>query len=41
VILQKGLGRSGTLRAPTLRVGEIWIIGFQEPLYADLLLNDS
>jgi hypothetical protein len=32
-ILAAALGRSGTLRAPTLRIGERLFIGFGEGLY--------
>lgn len=33
-ILAAALGRSGTLRAPTLRIGERLYIGFGEGLYS-------
>ncbi|HYC78252.1 MAG TPA: ArsC family (seleno)protein [Planctomycetota bacterium] len=28
------LGRSGTLRAPTLRIGDVLLVGFSEAAYA-------
>ncbi|MBM9536737.1 hypothetical protein JWG43_06615 [Desulfobulbus alkaliphilus] len=33
-ILAQTLGRSGTLRAPTLRIGDRLLVGFNEALYA-------
>jgi hypothetical protein len=30
------LGPTGNLRAPTLRVGKQWIVGFQEQAWAEL-----
>ena len=35
VILKKAMGPSGNLRAPTYRVGDDYIIGFNEELYSD------
>ncbi|PIE56193.1 MAG: hypothetical protein CSA34_05655 [Desulfobulbus propionicus] len=32
-ILKQALGRSGTLRAPTLRIGDRVIVGYSEPMY--------
>jgi len=32
-ILAKAIGRSGNLRAPTLKVGDTYIIGFDKTLY--------
>ena len=34
-ILQQVIGPSGNLRAPTYRVGDNFIIGFNQDLYAD------
>jgi arsenate reductase-like glutaredoxin family protein len=34
-ILAEALGRSGTLRAPTLRLGSRFLIGWSEALYAE------
>lgn len=36
-ILANCLGRTGNLRAPTLRVGRRFIVGFQEDMYRDYL----
>ncbi|MDD2468837.1 MAG: ArsC family (seleno)protein [Desulfobulbus sp.] len=33
VILAAALGRTGTLRAPTLRIGDQFMVGFGEGLY--------
>ena len=33
-ILKEPLGRSGTLRAPTLRIGDRLLVGFNDELYA-------
>ncbi len=38
-ILAKAIGRSGNLRAPTIQVGNQFIIGFNEELYKKLLVN--
>lgn len=35
--LQTALGRSGTLRAPTIKVGDVWIVGFNEDIYSQYL----
>jgi hypothetical protein len=35
-ILKAALGRSGSLRAPTLRIGKKWIVGFNAELYESL-----
>jgi len=32
-VLQIALGRSGTLRAPTIKIGDTWIVGFNEDIY--------
>ena len=29
------IGRSGNLRAPALRLGKTWIVGFGEPAWSD------
>lgn len=34
-VLEVAMGRSGTLRAPTLRVGTTLVVGFSEELYRD------
>ncbi len=36
-ILAVVLGRSGTLRAPTIKVGERFLVGFNEEIYASFL----
>ena len=33
-ILKETLGRSGTLRAPTLRIGDRLLVGYNDKLYA-------
>ncbi len=33
-ILKACLGRTGNLRAPTLRIGKLLIVGFNEDMYA-------
>ncbi len=35
-ILAEVLGRSGTLRAPTLKMGDRLVVGYGEALYAEL-----
>lgn len=35
------LGRSGTLRAPTIRVGDTVVVGFSADAYARLFEQDS
>jgi hypothetical protein len=35
-ILAEVLGRSGTLRAPTLKMGDRFVVGYGEALYAEL-----
>ncbi|MBN2644592.1 MAG: hypothetical protein JXR59_03850 [Desulfuromonadaceae bacterium] len=37
-VLKGALGPSGTLRAPTLRVGSDCLVGFDDQLYQDYLL---
>lgn len=34
-VLEVALGRSGTLRAPTLRLGKTLIVGYSEELYRE------
>lgn len=34
-VLAEVLGRSGTLRAPTLQLGERFLVGWSEPMYAE------
>lgn len=36
LLLNKVIGPSGTLRAPTLRVGRVWYVGFHPEMYATL-----
>lgn len=36
-ILKVSLGRTGNLRAPTLRVGEKLYVGYNEEMYKELL----
>ena len=38
-ILDVVIGRSGTLRAPTIRVGESYLIGFDEKVMQELILD--
>jgi len=33
-ILHQALGRSGTLRAPTLQIGDCLLVGYSDALYA-------
>lgn len=40
-ILKEALGRSGTLRAPTLTVGEVMYIGFNDAMYQAFLGQDA
>ena len=39
-VLAEALGRSGTLRAPTLRLGSRYLVGWSEPLYAEYFPAD-
>jgi len=32
-VLQIAMGRSGTLRAPTINLGDTWVVGFNEEIY--------
>ena len=34
-LAKRALGPSGNLRAPALRMGKTWLIGFNEEAYAD------
>ena len=36
-IVEKMLGATGNLRAPTIRVGKTLLVGFNEEVYADVL----
>lgn len=36
-VLQIALGRSGTLRAPTIKIGDTWLVGFNEEAYRNIL----
>ena len=40
-ILNQAIGRSGNLRAPTIRMGDTFIVGYQDDLYQQLLGSDS
>jgi len=33
-ILKAALGRSGKLRAPTVRLGDVFLVGYNESLYS-------
>lgn len=35
-VLKIALGRSGSLRAPSIRIGDKWIVGFSAELYEEL-----
>jgi len=35
-ILKVALGRTGNLRAPALRVGKIWYVGYNDDMYKEL-----
>ena len=35
-IIKAVLGRSGSLRAPTIRIGEVFYVGFNETLYTKI-----
>jgi hypothetical protein len=37
-IISEALGRSGNLRAPTLKIGNIYYIGYNEAMYKELML---
>ena len=37
-ILAKAIGRSGNLRAPTIKVNHVFVVGFNEEVYSQLLL---
>jgi len=32
-VLQIAMGRSGTLRAPTIKIGDTWVVGFHKEIY--------
>ena len=36
-ILAKAIGRSGNLRAPTIKIGDATIVGFNEALYEEMM----
>lgn len=38
-ILAQAIGRSGTLRAPTIQYGRIILIGYHPDLYASVMRN--
>ena len=38
-IMKKMMGRTGNLRAPTIRKGNVFFIGFNEELYTQVLFN--
>jgi hypothetical protein len=35
-VLQIALGRSGSLRAPTINIGDEWVVGFSKDIYESL-----
>ena len=35
-VLKEAIGRSGKLRAPTLKIGDLYYVGFQVDMYAKL-----
>jgi len=37
-IISEALGRTGNLRAPTLKIGNIYYIGYNEAMYKELML---
>ena len=37
-ILAKAIGRSGNLRAPTLKINDTFVVGFNNELYTKLLV---
>lgn len=39
LLLQKATGRTGNLRAPALRVGDIFYIGYNDEIYTRLLMG--
>jgi len=36
-ILKDSLGRTGNLRAPTLRVGKVFYVGYNDEMYKELM----
>jgi hypothetical protein len=40
-ILKAALGRSGKLRAPTLQVGDVFLVGYNDPLYNSGWLKET
>lgn len=36
-ILADVMGRSGNLRAPTIRVGNVFLVGFNDEIYGEIL----
>ena len=38
-VLASALGRSGTLRAPTLKIGDRFLVGFNEEMYSANLIR--
>ncbi len=37
-IAAKVLGRSGTLRAPAARIGNVWVVGFTDEMWSAALV---
>jgi len=35
-IIKEAIGRSGKLRAPTVKIGDLYYVGFQVDMYAQL-----
>lgn len=38
-ILKAVMGRSGNLRAPTVQIGDVFLVGFNDTLYAEAPFN--
>jgi len=38
MIMNEALGRSGNLRAPTLKIGNVYYIGYNEAMYKELMV---
>lgn len=38
-ILKAVMGRSGNLRAPTVQIGDVFLVGFNDALYAEAPFN--
>lgn len=40
-ILKAVMGRSGNLRAPTVQIGEVFLVGFNDSLYAEVSFGNG